>query len=1285
MKLIRQWKITRTEQTTVRVLHVPESGSRTGSREPRPVPRPTVEAAPSGWKQMLTSIREWARKLAPALAVTVFFGCGCSLYGQSVIAAISANEITAITAKGGSLANVNNYTVPILSRNGNRVAFLTGDPTPGEYDVNVINADGTGQVKLATSPQCCLLDISDDGSLVVWGSLQGQLSIAAASGGGARSLIQFNGGYLFSPRISADNSKVFFVLDRNNSVASSNAAATAGVWSVNTDGTGLHQIVSAASTAPALGLTSGQVAYFMNGLDRSSDGTRIVFGVTGTPTGTAILSASSSGAGITPVMKNIFQTNWVAISGDGTKVGCNISPNPFGTPNQLVVTNIDGSGAVTLVSGLDNDGLPMQLTADGSQLLAGTAGRLYRTDGSGFLLLSPGGPADELPGDPPTLLNNGTYGGTMNLAGTRIAYIVGDANNIAQVVIMDINPASTGGAPVMSNPGVTPDFVLINGQTAATETVTVTPTTANVYRVSTVTVVAGVPDTGSGGAVYQGPLYNDGTHGSTKGSSTYTNNGVTALSNATLGTRMIVYRGEALDSSGKRHASELQLSPFSVLKTAPYTYTVAASTPGLTVVVDAIAYTAPQQFLWDAGDTHIIDAPSPQTFQGKTYTWGNWSDNGTQSHSVTAPGGNTNYTAIFSSSGGGCGNSPFVGTFTTSLGVLTVIQNPNCSLTGTIPGGPTFTGTATGSTWTGSFTGPSGSGTFTFTAGNGGISGPYTYTSGSGTSGSLTTSAGGCGATPFTGTYNTALGSLTVVQNSNCSLTGTIPGGPTFTGTATGTTWTGTFTSPNGSGTFNFTAGNGGFTGGYTYTSGSGTNGTVTASTGGVNPNCAYNFPATTGVPTALSGAGYNNLIFTLQTAPACTWSVAAVDSWIHIQVPTPNTTITGGSGVSVLLDANPSATTARTGTITISWPGGSGSNLVTQGAGPSCTFTLSPAATPTSISANGGTGSFAVTAAPTSCLWSATTPDPAWITIGNASGPSPVNFKVAANGPYPAAARQGFIMVQGQTYTVNQDAAPSPNAPVISSGGVTNAASYASASPPNGGVAQGSYISIFGTGLGPPAGAQAPAGAALSPTLAGVSVTIASGGSNYNVLPTFVAGPQINAIVPSNTPVGVGALTVTYNGATSASAPVMILANALGIFTVGNTSEGIIQTFPPTAPLGDQPLNSNNNTAATGDYGIVWATGLGANIVNGQLLPDNTPPPGGQMAVPVTVTIDGIPAQIPYSGRAPGFAGVDNVYFIVPPGVRSSCTVAVKIQAGALPANAVTIATDANHQPCAN
>jgi len=71
---------------------------------------------------------------------------------------------------------------------------------------------------------------------------------------------------------------------------------------------------------------------------------------------------------------------------------------------------------------------------------------------------------------------------------------------------------------------------------------------------------------------------------------------------------------------------------------------------------------------------------------------------------------------------------------------------------------------------------------------------------------------------PFTGTFITPLGVLTVVSNSNGTLTGTIPGGWLFTGTPNGNTWSGTYTGPSGSGTFTFTNDGNGFTGSYTPT-----------------------------------------------------------------------------------------------------------------------------------------------------------------------------------------------------------------------------------------------------------------------------------------------------------------------------------------------------------------------------------------------------------------------------------------------------------------------------------
>jgi hypothetical protein len=86
------------------------------------------------------------------------------------------------------------------------------------------------------------------------------------------------------------------------------------------------------------------------------------------------------------------------------------------------------------------------------------------------------------------------------------------------------------------------------------------------------------------------------------------------------------------------------------------------------------------------------------------------------------------------------------------------------------------------------------------------------------------------------------------------------------------------------------------------------------------------------------------------------------------------------------------------------------------------CTFTLTTSSA--SIPAGGGTGSFSFTASGSSCAWTAT-PSPSFVSITSATsgtGSGSVNFSVAAN---TGAARSGTITVGGQTFTINQAAAP--------------------------------------------------------------------------------------------------------------------------------------------------------------------------------------------------------------------------------------------------------------------
>jgi DNA-binding beta-propeller fold protein YncE len=77
--------------------------------------------------------------------------------------------------------------------------------------------------------------------------------------------------------------------------------------------------------------------------------------------------------------------------------------------------------------------------------------------------------------------------------------------------------------------------------------------------------------------------------------------------------------------------------------------TVGTSPAGLAFSVDGTTYGSAQTFTWTNGSLHTIATVSPQTpVAGTQYTFTSWSDGGALSHSVTASGSTTSYTALFS-------------------------------------------------------------------------------------------------------------------------------------------------------------------------------------------------------------------------------------------------------------------------------------------------------------------------------------------------------------------------------------------------------------------------------------------------------------------------------------------------------------------------------------------------------------------------------------------------------------------------------------------------------------
>ncbi len=74
--------------------------------------------------------------------------------------------------------------------------------------------------------------------------------------------------------------------------------------------------------------------------------------------------------------------------------------------------------------------------------------------------------------------------------------------------------------------------------------------------------------------------------------------------------------------------------------------TIASNPPGRSVEVDSVPYTAPANFFWTKGETHIVNAGTDQG-PFEHYRFAGWDDGGAPQHSVTATGDTGAITATF--------------------------------------------------------------------------------------------------------------------------------------------------------------------------------------------------------------------------------------------------------------------------------------------------------------------------------------------------------------------------------------------------------------------------------------------------------------------------------------------------------------------------------------------------------------------------------------------------------------------------------------------------------------
>ena len=217
----------------------------------------------------------------------------------------------------------------------------------------------------------------------------------------------------------------------------------------------------------------------------------------------------------------------------------------------------------------------------------------------------------------------------------------------------------------------------------------------------------------------------------------------------------------------------------------------------------------------------------------------------------------------------------------------------------------------------------------------------------------------------------------------------------------------------------------------------------------------------------------------------------------------------------------------------------------------------------------------------------------------------------------------------------------------------------------PNGNIAQGSYFTIYGNGFGGNLSVWNPYPLPTELNGTTVSVTIGQNApvAAYIEFAAQLTGySQVNAILPSNTAIGAGTLTVTYNGQTSAPAPINVVASSFGTFSQNQAGDGpgIITdaSFAKFTPY---------HTAAPGQTVILWGTGMGPATdiaTEATTYPAQVNQCTSAATCPVTVWVGGQQASVAYAGSA-GYTGEDEIVFVVPSNVTTGCNVSVALQTG--------------------
>ncbi|MGH9558659.1 MAG: hypothetical protein ACRD30_05415 [Bryobacteraceae bacterium] len=215
--------------------------------------------------------------------------------------------------------------------------------------------------------------------------------------------------------------------------------------------------------------------------------------------------------------------------------------------------------------------------------------------------------------------------------------------------------------------------------------------------------------------------------------------------------------------------------------------------------------------------------------------------------------------------------------------------------------------------------------------------------------------------------------------------------------------------------------------------------------------------------------------------------------------------------------------------------------------------------------------------------------------------------------------------------------------APIYTADSIVNAAANVT-----GLYAPNTFISIYGQNLSRVTRAIGPGDitAGMLPTaLTGTGVRVLINQIAADIY--YVSPGQVNVLIPTLLAAGPATLQLELNGVAGPAVPI----------TLANTAPALFQSDTTTvlAMHGDWTQVTSDSPARIGEEIVLYATGMGPTVP--AAIPNQIPQTAALLDASngFQILLNGVPVDprlVEYAGAAPGFAGLFQINFTVPPGM---------------------------------